>query len=169
MYKQAKKIGINIRKFRKEKKMTLKELGLKVNLSEQAIGQYERGERQPSLNTLYHICSALEINLNDLLETNTEVEKLKKFNKIQELNEEKKLKEIELAKISLFNSIIEYMINNNNYKMPFKFSSTFEITNEDLNVYKALLTTTEIDNIIEKVTDLIEFEIYKIKNSRARN
>lgn len=59
-------IGENIRKFRKSKKMTLKELGTKVGLSEQAIGQYERGERQPTILILSKISSELNVNLYDI-------------------------------------------------------------------------------------------------------
>ncbi|NFA43696.1 XRE family transcriptional regulator [Clostridium botulinum] len=63
-------IGKNIRILRKNKKMTLKELGSKVNLSEQAIGQYERGDREPNIETLVKIATALDTSLQQLLETN---------------------------------------------------------------------------------------------------
>ena len=45
-------IGENIRNIRKKKNLTLKDLGNIINLSEQAIGQYERGERQPNISIL---------------------------------------------------------------------------------------------------------------------
>jgi transcriptional regulator with XRE-family HTH domain len=60
-------IGENIRNIRKNQKLTLKELGIKISLSEQAIGQYERGEREPNIETLNKIANALEVSLNDLL------------------------------------------------------------------------------------------------------
>jgi transcriptional regulator with XRE-family HTH domain len=64
-------IGENIRNIRKNQKLTLKELGIKISLSEQAIGQYERGEREPNIETLNKIANALELSLSDLLQ-NTE-------------------------------------------------------------------------------------------------
>jgi len=61
-------IGENIRKLRKTHKLTLKGLGSKVNLSEQAIGQYERGDRTPNIDTLNKIAEALDVPLSNLLD-----------------------------------------------------------------------------------------------------
>ena len=60
-------IGENIRKIRKSKNLIMKELGKKVNLSEQAISQYERGERQPNIEILNKLAKALNTPLSDLL------------------------------------------------------------------------------------------------------
>ena len=60
-------IGENIRYIRKKKKLTLKALGIKVGLSEQAIGQYERGDRKASIEVLDKIAAALDVSINDLL------------------------------------------------------------------------------------------------------
>ena len=61
------KVGENIRKLRKNKKLTLKDLGLKVDLSEQAIGQYERGDRTPNLEILNKIAEALDVSSFEFL------------------------------------------------------------------------------------------------------
>ena len=58
----------NIRRLRKQKKLTLKQLGNIVHLSEQAIGQYERGERTPNIKILQQIANALGVDINDLAE-----------------------------------------------------------------------------------------------------
>lgn len=68
--------GENIRRLRKEKKLTLKQLGNIVHLSEQAIGQYERGERKPNITTLQQIANALGIKVNQLTESNYFIEKV---------------------------------------------------------------------------------------------
>lgn len=60
-------IGIKLRTIRKNNKLTLKQLGELVGLSEQAIGQYERGDRNPSIDILNKIAAALGITVNDLL------------------------------------------------------------------------------------------------------
>ena len=61
-------IGENIRRLRKQKKLTLKQLGNIVHLSKQAIGQYERGERTPNIKILQQIANALGVDINDLAE-----------------------------------------------------------------------------------------------------
>ncbi|UZP03353.1 helix-turn-helix transcriptional regulator [Clostridium botulinum] len=60
-------IGENIRIIRKERKLTLKDLGSKVGLSEQAIGQYERGDRSPNIEVINKIAIVLGVNTNELI------------------------------------------------------------------------------------------------------
>lgn len=60
-------IGSRIKQHRASKKMTQQELGDKLNISKQAISQYERDSRKPSLNMLDKIANALEITRNALL------------------------------------------------------------------------------------------------------
>ena len=61
-------IGENIRKIRKEKNKSAKYIAEKVGCSTQAILQYERGERTPSINTLIDISKALDVTYTDLIE-----------------------------------------------------------------------------------------------------
>lgn len=61
-------IGGNIRKVRKEKNKSAKYIAEKVGCSTQAILQYERGERTPSINTLIDISKALDVTYTDLIE-----------------------------------------------------------------------------------------------------
>lgn len=61
-------IGGNIRKIRKEKNKSAKYIAEKVGCSTQAILQYERGERTPSINTLIDISKALDVTYTDLIE-----------------------------------------------------------------------------------------------------
>lgn len=60
------KTGELIRKYRKSKKITMKALGEEIGVSEQAISQYERGTRKPSLEILIKISDALNVSINDL-------------------------------------------------------------------------------------------------------
>ena len=84
--------GNLIRSYRKKKGLTMKELGYKVGVSEQAISQYERSLRTPNTVTLQKICrhlnlpiekfslklpsipTAEEIDKNPELELNTQIE-----------------------------------------------------------------------------------------------
>lgn len=61
-------VGENIRKYRKDKGMTLEELSEKAHIPAISIGRYERGERTPSINTLIDISKALDVTYTDLIE-----------------------------------------------------------------------------------------------------
>lgn len=59
-------VGENIRRIRKSKNMTMKELGAKIGITEQGIGNYERGDRNPNLDILNKISDALCISFDEL-------------------------------------------------------------------------------------------------------
>ncbi|MCD7950569.1 MAG: helix-turn-helix domain-containing protein [Erysipelotrichaceae bacterium] len=63
--------GERIRKYRKEKGLTIKQLGELCGISEANMGNYERGVRNPKKETLEKIANALSINVL-LLEYNVE-------------------------------------------------------------------------------------------------
>ena len=63
---RAKRIGQAIRQRRKELKITMKKLGSKIGCSEQAISQYERGERRLNVVSLIMIAKALQCTTDDL-------------------------------------------------------------------------------------------------------
>lgn len=60
-------IGERIRHYRSKKKFTMKKLGEIIDLSEQAIGNYERGDRTPSTEVLIKIANALDVALIDII------------------------------------------------------------------------------------------------------
>ncbi len=62
-------IGNNIRNIRKQKNMTLQQLADILRCSQQNISQYESGKRIPKLKTVQKIANALNVNINDLLES----------------------------------------------------------------------------------------------------
>lgn len=62
-------IGENIRKIRKEKKISSKYIADYIGCSQQAILQYERGERNPSIDILNKIALALGVQINQLCST----------------------------------------------------------------------------------------------------
>jgi transcriptional regulator with XRE-family HTH domain len=61
-------IGENIKKYRKEKKITQKQLADKINISEMSIRRYERGERQPTADIIDLISKALDIPIYSLVD-----------------------------------------------------------------------------------------------------
>lgn len=58
---------MNIRKIRKAQKITMKQLGQMVGVTESAIGMYETGKRKPDYEMLLKISEALNCTVNDLL------------------------------------------------------------------------------------------------------
>ena len=60
-------IGKNIRKYRVIKKMTMEDLAEKVDLSVNYVGEIERGEKSPALDTFIAIANALEVSADMLL------------------------------------------------------------------------------------------------------
>lgn len=61
-------IGKRIRLNRKAAGLTQAELAQKLGIPPQSIGQWERGERQPKLDTLLRIASALDTPLEELVD-----------------------------------------------------------------------------------------------------
>ncbi len=61
------KIGKNIKKIRVNKDMTQEALAFDAGVNRAYIGYIERGERNPSTETLSKISKALKVSLGDLL------------------------------------------------------------------------------------------------------
>jgi len=59
--------GDRLREIRTKRKLTMKQLGEKVGLTESAIGMIERGERNPSYDKLVEIAECFEVDLYYLL------------------------------------------------------------------------------------------------------
>lgn len=60
-------VGENIRKLRQEKGLTIKQLGELCNISEPNMGNYERGLRNPKLETIKKIAAALGVDASEIL------------------------------------------------------------------------------------------------------
>lgn len=60
-------VGRRIGQIRQERRMSLKELRRRTDLSQSLLSQIERAEAPPSLSDLYRIARALEITLSELV------------------------------------------------------------------------------------------------------
>lgn len=60
-------IGENIKKYRKEKHFTQKELAEKIGVTVVTIQNYENSRREPNLITLNKIATALNVTINDIV------------------------------------------------------------------------------------------------------
>lgn len=61
-------IGVRIKAKRVECNLTQELLAEKVDISWRTISNIERGVSEPKLSTLYNICKALSLSLDDILE-----------------------------------------------------------------------------------------------------
>lgn len=59
-------IGENIKRIRKEKHLSQRELGEKLGISQQMIGQYESNPNPPKLETVQKIAEALDVPVSEL-------------------------------------------------------------------------------------------------------
>lgn len=73
--------GENIKKIRKEKGLTQKQLGKKLGISQAAIGQFESNKTNPKMETLRRIANALEVDLWEIVE----LEQMDEDTRIQEI------------------------------------------------------------------------------------
>lgn len=69
------KIGINVKRIRKEQGMTQKELANKLSRIEQTVSKIERGVFTPSADTIIQLCNALNVTPNELMLENPERQK----------------------------------------------------------------------------------------------
>lgn len=63
----SKKIGQKVRNIREKKGTTQEQLALNAGLNRAYIGYIERGERNPSTDTVVKIARALKVSPKDLL------------------------------------------------------------------------------------------------------
>ncbi|MBD5515219.1 MAG: helix-turn-helix transcriptional regulator [Lachnospiraceae bacterium] len=70
-------VGENIKKIRKEKGLTQKELGELLGISQAAIGQFENSRSNPHVATVKKIASALGVKLFDIIEVNDYFEQIR--------------------------------------------------------------------------------------------
>lgn len=61
-----KKVGLRIKKLRKEQKLTQLDLSIKSNMEENALQRIETGRTNPTLKTLLKITTALNIKFHIL-------------------------------------------------------------------------------------------------------
>ena len=62
------KVNERLRSLRKEKHWTQEELAKRLGLSPSAVGMYERGEREPNLETLEKMADVFGVSLASLFE-----------------------------------------------------------------------------------------------------
>ena len=64
-------IGENIKRIRKERGLTQKELGELLDMTQSAIGQFENDKTSPKTDTIEKIASALGVSPSELMKGNS--------------------------------------------------------------------------------------------------
>ena len=184
-------IGENIKKYRKEKGMTQEELAQKCGLSKNGLWNYENNKRQPNVKTLNKIIDVLGIKITDLIDNTISLDERKEFtvNYVKEITENtletitkqsketkeiiKKHKEL-IDKYTKLENEFDFMVNTStgllgaiiyfiNVTYPNKKIDYVRIADDNK---ENTINIKEADEIIKKVCDLVEFELYKIKNDK---
>ena len=62
-----KKLGNNIKKYRLEKGFSQENLALRAGIHPAYLGRLERGEKCPTLDTVFKICEALSVPVADII------------------------------------------------------------------------------------------------------
>lgn len=168
-------LGENIKQLRKNKGLTQKELGELVGVKAITIRKYESNEREPNVDTLNKIATALGVTINDLAGS--------KKTLTQQLIEEA-LKDLTIDELSKQINVpieeIEGMLNNKNFSMgswkklleycgatPEQEAEIFtndmcinaiynnDGNNKDLNKLKKMIfnETLTLDEVLENVAD----------------
>ena len=59
--------GERLRRIRKERGYTQKDVGMKTGIARHLISHYERGDNEPSLSRIEWLCEALNVTATELL------------------------------------------------------------------------------------------------------
>ncbi|CEP94661.1 transcriptional regulator [[Clostridium] sordellii] len=192
MYKN---LSNNIKKFRNELGLTQKELGKKILKSEISIRKYESGNINIPLSTLFDIAAALKTDIYTLLGDDLDLysknnESLLNFpinsstlkdvmldhqnfvaknfefkSNVEDLKSygddwRSVVLEIESNPKFLLNSILKYLEENESFYTTLSID-LYNNKSDDLPYF----TDEQINSIVKKVTDLVEYEIYKIEKN----
>ncbi|MEE0913060.1 MAG: helix-turn-helix transcriptional regulator [Ruminococcus sp.] len=96
----TKLIGANIRKYRLKIDVSQESLSLSAGINPAYVGRLERGEKCPTIDTLYKICSALEISVCEILNFEPDTKSSDTQAKIRIENALKKLPDTQQIKIA---------------------------------------------------------------------
>lgn len=90
--------GKRLASFRRKKKISQKELGEMLNLSQRAISRYENGETEPDIRTLIKMAEIFDVSIDTLLLDNeTIIIRKEKYDHLIELAKQMENLSIEFA------------------------------------------------------------------------
>lgn len=146
--------GENIRKIRKEKGLTQRELGELSGISQKQIGLYEQGKRNPKLETLEKIAKGLGVDKYDIIP-------LSPFSYKETLYSETYKIDTFIEKIQSLGYNIEHSENEN--------VKYYRIKSKD---FKKFISMSEGDifELLQNIDCFLEFSIEKLlKSEKAKD
>lgn len=81
-------IGSNLAQLRRQKGLTLDRLAELSGVSKTMIGQIERGESNPTVNTLWRIAAGLHVSFGKLIDTGRPATELVRFNELEPIRDD---------------------------------------------------------------------------------
>ena len=163
-------IGENIKFFRKQKGLTQKELGKKINMSANSIQRYELGHRDPKSKILDNLAEALGVSRADLLGIETKVYDLTDIlskskgkgrnnptsEENENLNRSKELAyKISTKRIDEINDkALDGMI----------AIGFYALLDDEMQILKKA-TDEQIENILDNLGRQLELELFKLKKT----
>ena len=160
-------IGEKIKKLRKERKLTQKQLGELSGTSEITIRQYETNRREPRMGPLIKIATALNVNVSELLELESLPMKIEK-------SEEGEKIYIESAEAQRHKAFLDYLEKDGIYISLYEEGKLEERDNwlflmEDKRAGDScLITSSELDELEERILSYSRFQISEFKRSKLK-
>ncbi|MGN0355028.1 MAG: helix-turn-helix domain-containing protein [Muricoprocola sp.] len=149
-------VGENIRRIRKEKGLTQKQLGERLNMTQSAIGQFENDKTSPKIETVDKIASALGVNIVDIMEQFT-IEQYKTTSEYQKLEKSVYAQEGIIAILTdiygkVENKYIEGQYGSGDYYLVGEGEKQFILYDGDIDaLYKS--TKASIPALVERMKD----------------
>lgn len=108
------RFGENLKKLRKQKKLSQEDLAEKVNVSRQSVSKWETGDAYPEMNNILELCKIFHCRINDLVnDTIVDVDSLDEEVRITvvkfKIEQQKKMKGLSKA-IALISKICKILV-----------------------------------------------------------
>lgn len=144
-------LGNKIKKLRKDNNLTQVDLAEKLGLSAITIRKYESNEREPNIDTLLKIAEVFNVNLASFLDN--------EFKNVSPIQQKLIYRFSNTAR--LIENILEFFgYGFEGYELSDGEYESYIITK---NGEKLLIKNGELDEFIDHVKDVLEFEIYKLE------
>ena len=158
-------LGENIKSNRLKKKLTQKKLAETIGVSTITIQNYENNRREPNIETLNKIANSLDIPVSELLGETVSMfsgiggayQLFKKISTLPLIGEEY-LKSFDEKTLNYFEKEFEEK----------KFYYNLKSILNELEFYIDSLSEKEQKEIYKKILEYVQFEIFKLTNSKEK-
>ena len=146
-------VAENIKRIRKEKHLTQKQLGEKCGMSESTLRQYEIGYRNPKIETIKKIADALEVGLWEIVE----LDQMDLDTRIQEIK--KMISQLTPEGLKEFDRLTTEALNENQESIQKKQETTAVQSKEMLRAYSRLNNAGRKE-AVKRINELAEIPRY---------